>query len=108
MLDDQRPTLAVALPAAGRNAELTRVLVGMHDHGSGLKPGSFRVTADVPLDGAAAGEDLAGRFEPLSPGVWELKPSKPLAASPPATLVVSVADAQGNVTRIERRFSVGR
>jgi hypothetical protein len=35
------------------------VLVGMHDHGTGLAPDSFRVVADSLLAGAAAGADLA-------------------------------------------------
>jgi hypothetical protein len=108
MLDDQRPTLAVAVPVAGANADLSRVLVGMHDYGSGLDAGTFRVTADVPLDGLPAGENLAGRFKPTAPGVWELALSKSVTALPAATLTVTVADKQGNVTRIERRFSVGK
>jgi hypothetical protein len=108
MLDDQRPTLSVTLPLPGKNAEVSRVLVGMADHGRGLNPDSFRVTADFPLDGASADTDLAPRFKPLTQGVWELKLGQPLTQLPVGTLTVSVADRQGNVTRVERRFSVGK
>jgi hypothetical protein len=107
MLDDNRPTLALTLPAAGKNAELTRLLVGMHDYGSGLDMKSFSVTADFPIDGVPAGQDLAGRFKPKSQGVWELALGKPVTKLGRGTVTVSVADKQGNVSRVSRRFSVG-
>jgi hypothetical protein len=108
MLDDQRPTLTLTYPVTGKNAELTRIVVGMHDYGSGLNAGSFRVTADFAIDGAKPGEDLAPAFKVASQGVWELKLEKPLTDLTTGTLTVSVADKQGNVARIERRFRVGK
>jgi hypothetical protein len=108
MLDDQRPTLTVTYPQPGRNAKLTRILVGMYDYGSGLDPATFRVTADFPVDGIPAGENLAKRFKPLSPGIWEWKLAKPLTDLKGGKLFVSVADRQGNETKVERRFSVGK
>src|SRR5262249_25608339 len=69
--DDQRPTLALTYPRAGANGELTRILVGMHDYYSGLDMKTFRVVADFPVDGAAAGTDLAAKFKPQSQSVWE-------------------------------------
>src|SRR5439155_26014335 len=101
-------TLALTLPKAGANSTFDRILVGMHDTGTGLDAASFRVTADFAIDGIAAGEDLAKNFKPLSPGVWELKLAKPLAALQTVKLTVSVKDRQGNTTRIERTFSVGK
>jgi hypothetical protein len=106
MLDDQRPTLTVTLPAPGKNADLSRILIGMHDYGSGLDPNSLRVEADFAVDGSPAGENLAKRFRPVSPGVWELSLAKPITMLKAGRLVVSVADKQGNVTKVERRFSV--
>ena len=53
------------------------------------------------------GESLARKFKGKSPGVWELTLSKPLTDLPKGKLTVSVKDRQGNVTRIERTFSVG-
>jgi hypothetical protein len=106
MCDDNRPTLALTYPRAGRNDELTRILVGMHDYYSGLDAKSFRMTADFELDGTAAGTDLAGRFKEKAQGVWELRLSKPLEALKRGTLTVSVKDRQGNISRVDRTFSV--
>ncbi len=107
MLDDQRPTLTLTCPRAGANAELSRVLVGMCDAYTGLDMDSFRVTADFVMADTSAGENLAAKFKPASPGVWELKLDKPITALPKGKLTVSVKDRQGNVTAIERTFSVG-
>jgi hypothetical protein len=108
MLDDQRPTLTVARPAPGKNAKLSRILIGMHDYGSGLDADSFRVTADFAIDGTKPGENIAVKFTNTAPGVWEWELSKPLARLPKGTLTVSVKDRQGNVTRVERTFAVGK
>jgi hypothetical protein len=107
LADDQRPTLTLTYPRAGANDALTRVLVGMHDVGAGLDLDGFHVVADFPLDGAAAGEELAGKFRPVAAGVWELKLARPVTALPRGKLTVAVKDRQGNVTRVERTFSVG-
>jgi hypothetical protein len=106
MLDDNRPTLTVTYPRAGANEPLTRLLVGTYDYGTGLDMDSFRVVADFPLDGAPAGENLASRFQPKADGVWEFALTQPLAELPRGKLIVSVKDRQGNVTRVERTFSV--
>ncbi len=66
MLDDNRPTLTLNLPAAGAGGELGRVLVGMYDYYTGLDMESFRVVADFALDGVPAGENLAPRFRARS------------------------------------------
>jgi hypothetical protein len=108
MLDDTRPTLTLTHPKPGANPPLTRVLVGMHDYYTGLDMDSFQVVADFALDGAAAGQNLAPKFKVKSPGVWELKLDTPLAELPRGELTVSVKDRQGNVTRIERTFTVAR
>jgi hypothetical protein len=106
MFDDQRPTLTLTYPQAGVNAELSRVLVGMHDYGTGLDLASFRVVADFAVDGARPGEDLAAKFKPASDGVWELKLSRPITGLAAGGLTVSVKDKQGNRSEIVRRFSV--
>jgi hypothetical protein len=54
----------------------------------------------------AAGENIASKFKPGTQGVWEWKLDKPLPIG--GVLTVSVADKQGNRTRIERTFTVGR
>jgi hypothetical protein len=108
MLDDTRPTLTLTEPKAGANPPLTRILVGMNDYYSGLDMDSLQVVADFALDGVTAGENLAPKFKSKSLGVWGLKISKPLTELPKGKLIVSVKDRQGNVTRIERTFAVGK
>src|SRR6202040_3296039 len=76
MLDDQRPTLTLTYPQGGVNKPLPRILVGMHDYGTGLD--SFQGGADVPKGGVAAGENLATKFRPTSDGVWELALNAPM------------------------------
>src|SRR5262249_51850217 len=106
MLDDNRPTLTLTVPRAGPNALLDRVLIGAHDYNTGLEPDSLTVTADFPLDGGKPGENLAPRFKPVAQGGGELKLANAVKELSIATLVVSVKDKQGNVSRIERSFTV--
>ncbi len=106
MLDDQRPTLTLTYPRAGANEALTRILIGMHDHDSGLDLDRFHVRADFAVDGVVAGDKLAKQFRRVSPGVWELKLAKPITRLARGKLEVAVRDRQGNTTRIERTFSV--
>ncbi len=104
--DDNRPTLTLTYPHGGVNAELTRLLVGMHDYDSGLDMKTFRVSADFELDGIPAGQNLASRFQPKSPGVWEWKLPRSVTKLALGNIEVSVRDNQGNVSHIERSFSV--
>jgi hypothetical protein len=106
MLDDQRPTLTLAYPQPGANQALTKILIGMHDHDTGLDMSTFQVTANVSLDGIGGGENLAPRFRPKSDGVWELALTPPLGRLAKGELTVSVRDRQGNTSRIVRSFSV--
>ena len=80
----------------------------MTDAYTGLDPATFTVTGDVAIDGVAAGENLSGKFTPLADSRWEWQLKTPLAPVTSATLSVAVKDRQGNVNRIERRFSVGK
>jgi hypothetical protein len=107
MFDDQRPTLALTYPRAGSNEALTRILVGMHDYGTGLDMTSFTATADFAVDGINPGENLASKFQDKGDGVWELKLAKPVTDLPAGKLIVSVKDRQGNTSRVERSFAVG-
>ena len=80
MLDDQRPTLTLTYPQPAPTPPLTRILVGMHDYG-GLDPEQLPGRRDFPVDGVAAGQNLASRFRPISQGVWELKLAAPLTVA---------------------------
>jgi hypothetical protein len=106
MCDDNRPTLTLTAPKAGTNSKVDRLLVGMFDYYSGLDMESFHVVADFEIDGMAAGQDLAAKFKAKSPGVWELKLSRPITRLAKGKITVSVKDRQGNVSRIERTFAV--
>jgi hypothetical protein len=106
MLDDQRPTLTLASPRAGANPPMERLLVGMHDYNE-LDQASFEVIADFGVNDVPAGQNLAPKFQPGEPGVWQLPFAAPLRI-PRGRLTVSVRDRQGNITRIERTFSAGQ
>ena len=105
-LDDNRPTLTLTSPHAGANAALDRILIGAHDDNTGLDAAAMTVTADFPVNGIAAGENLASKLQPLTQGVWELKLAEPINAVSSGTVVVAVKDKQGNETQITRTFSV--
>lgn len=107
MGDDQRPTLTVTYPQAGKNESLTRILIGMHDVYTGLDMKTFSVTADFPIAGHAPGTELAGKFQQRSLGVWEWRLPESLTQLNRGRLTVSVRDRQGNVSRLDRTFSIG-
>jgi len=53
-----------------------------------------------------AGENWAKKFKALPDSRWELTPARPIRELPRGKLTVAVKDRQGNVSRIERTFSV--
>ena len=108
MVDDNRPTLALTYPRPGANGALSRILVGMHDYYTGLDLDSFTVTADFAIAGAPPGENLAKKFKAKADGVWELPLQTPLAGLAKGKLTVSIKDKEGNITKVERTFSVGK
>ncbi|HWG47670.1 MAG TPA: hypothetical protein VN688_33205 [Gemmataceae bacterium] len=67
---------------------------------------AFAVVAGFPIDGMAAAENLASKFRSVTDGVWELKLAAPIRQLPRGKLIVSVKDRQGNISRLERTFSV--
>ncbi|QDU98521.1 HzsA-related protein [Lignipirellula cremea] len=102
--DDQRPTLTLAQPARIQTQPLQSILIGMHDYNSGLDLDSFEVTADFPVNGAPAGENLASQFQSLPGYRWELKLDQPLALQQ-GKVVVLIKDQQGNQSQIDRVFT---
>src|SRR6185369_15943145 len=107
-LDDLRPSLAVTLPRPGWNSgELGSLLIGAADADSGLDASSLSITADVAMAGRAAGVELADLATPAGDGIWTVALAPVLTDVQNAHLHVAVADHQGNVTRVDRRFSVG-
>ncbi len=107
LLDEGRPTLTLAVPEPGVSTQpLTHLLLGTYDYGSGLDLDSLTVTADFPLDDTPAGQNLAGKFKALPDQRWDLKLTQPVTSLAKGKLTVSVKDRQGNLSRIERSFSV--
>jgi hypothetical protein len=105
-LDELRPTLSVNLPRAGSNAPLALIRIGMHDYYSGLDENTFEVRFDFAIDGMPAGQNAAPNFKKTHPGVWEWQLSEPIQSLTEGNLKVSVKDRQGNLVRLDRRFSV--
>ena len=106
MGDDQRPTLALALPRPGINESLSRILIGATDAYTGIDPDSLVVLADFEINGVPPGTNVAKRFQQLPGNRWELKLTSPINGIKRAMLTVSVKDRKGNISRIERRFSI--
>lgn len=107
LLDDLRPTLELSAPRAGRHRQvLTTIRIGLADANSGIAAGSLSITADVPVAGRAAGVELADLALPVGDGIVEIALSPPLHSLPLAHVFASVRDAEGNVTRVARRFSI--
>jgi hypothetical protein len=109
--DEIRPTLTLVSPRAGAQERLERISLGMFDYGSGLDEASLFVTASVPIDGIAAGENLGKRFR-RDGDAWTFDVKDFGAGASPtkrleATITVSVRDRAGNTTKLERVFSVG-
>jgi len=89
LMDDQRPTLSLVV-------QPDRLRIGAYDY-AGLDESSLTVTADTPLNGVAAGTNLAGRFQ-RDGWIWDLSLSAPARG----TITVSVKDKQGHITTIVR------
>ena len=105
-LDELRPTLSVSLPRAGSNDRLDRIIIGMHDYYSGLNEDTFEIHFDVEFGGLPAGQNAATKFRKKHPGVWEWQLPQPVHLLAEGNLSVSVKDRQGNLVRLDRRFSV--
>ena len=107
LLDEGRPTLTLTYPRSGANTKpLSRILIGMHDYYTGLDANSFQVTADFKVNSIEPGKNLAPQFQSAGYGIWELKLPDAITSLHSGQLSFSIKDRQGNVSRIQRRFSV--
>ena len=106
MGDDNRPVLTVTSPKPGANERFDKIMIGMLDYYSGIAHESLEIKSSLEIAGRNPGENLAALFKPATQGVWVLKLDPPLEKVDYGTLSVSVRDQQGNLTRIERVFSV--
>ena len=106
-LDDLRPVLTVTAPRRGWNGGLlTQVLFGMADAYKGLDLESLSVTANFGIRDRDPGAELADLVEDRGAGIYALPLDEPIRFLSQGRIHVEVADNQGNVTRVDRAFTV--
>jgi len=106
-LDDVRPTVALSSPRAGRNENaVAEIHIGLADAYTGVDLATLSITATVAINNRPAGTKLADLVTQSGDGIYTIALSTPLTLVTDAHLYVQVADHQGNVTRVDRRFAV--
>ncbi len=105
-LDDLRPTLEVSLPRPGTSTSpVTTLRIGAADANSGVDLASLSLRADFPVEGRPPDSELFDLASDLGDGIWEIALSSPLPPMVEGHLFAEVADLQGNITRVNRRFA---
>lgn len=105
--DDMKPVLTIAAPRSGANpSALGQIRFGMYDNYSGLHRQSLSVKANFAVNGKAAGTELAGDFRDTGNFIWTLALNPAITNLTAGKLNVSVRDVAGNVSALERTFSV--
>ncbi len=108
LLDDLRPALTVSTPRPGHNSiAIDDLRFAYADANSGIDPGTLSVRASFVVNGRPADSELVDLVTPLGADRYRITLATPLAELPDGWLRVSVADAQGNITRVDQSFSVG-
>lgn len=106
-LDDLRPTVALSSPRGGlQKLPIVEVVFGLADAYTGVDMSTLSIKATIPLAGRPAGAELADLAQQTGEGIYTITLAQPIANAADALLTVSVADNQGNITRVERSFSV--
>ncbi|HEY2385793.1 MAG TPA: hypothetical protein VGK30_02440 [Candidatus Binatia bacterium] len=106
-LDEIRPTLALSLPRPGADpSPVDTIRVGVAD-AHGIAPGSLSVSADFVVAGRAPGAELADLAVPAGDGIVTIAIAPALTVEGEHHVRAHVADVQGNLTRVDRRFFVG-
>jgi len=105
-LDDLKPTLTLTRPRSGLDISgFTSLRFGMVDANSGIDLSTLSVSATFSVGGRSPGMELADLAVLLDDGIYEI----PIGGSPGtldgAHVYIEIADFQGNITRIDRRFS---
>jgi hypothetical protein len=105
--DEIKPTLTVSAPRSGSNgAPLTAIRIGMFDAYSGINATSLSVVANFAVNGQAPGTELGPLFTEVDSSIWQLSIA-PITNLASGRLVVSVKDNAGNITTVDRWFSIG-
>ncbi|QOC23157.1 hypothetical protein IC757_03075 [Wenzhouxiangella sp. AB-CW3] len=105
-MDAERPTLTISSPRHNLVPQpVDAIRFGMADANSGLDHDSLSVTASFSVRGRGAGTELADLVESAGDGRYFIDLPDGLPGSLyNARVHVEVADQQGNITRVSRRF----
>ncbi len=105
-LDEIRPTLEMSAPRAGVNDTTVDVIrIGVADANTGLDLTSLSVRADFAVGGRPPESELADLASEVGDGIYEITLQPPPSGA--RRVRAEIADNQGNITRVDRRFSVG-
>ncbi len=77
----------------------------MADANSGIAPSSFSVRTDFSVAGRPPQSEISDLAIDKGDGIWEILLTTPVPPLVGAHLYVEIADNQGNITRVDRRFS---
>lgn len=106
-LDDLKPTLTISAPRPGVNAQpVTQLRFAFADANSGIVLNTLSVRADFTVNGRPPEAELADLAQNIGDGQYGITLSTPLALVQNRHLRVSIRDGQGNITRVNQRFSV--
>ncbi len=105
-LDDLKPTLTLSSPRAGLDLSgFTSLRFGMADANSGIDLASLSVRATFSVAGRPPDAELADLAVAVDDGVYEIAIGGSPGTLDGAHIFLEVYDQQGNVTRIDRKFS---
>jgi hypothetical protein len=105
--DDLRPTLDISLPRRGVNNEaLHQIRFGAFDYYTGVDGTSISITANFEINGNPAGSELRDLFHESEDHIWTLPLDSPVTQIEVGELHVSVKDTSGNITTMDRTFSI--
>ncbi len=104
--DDTKPVLTISAPRSGAStAALSQMRFGLYDNYSGLDRQSLSVTTNFPVNGKAAGSELATDFRETGNFIWTMNVTPAIANLATGKLTVRVKDLAGNTSTLERTFS---
>ncbi|MCG8464110.1 MAG: hypothetical protein MI750_04545, partial [Xanthomonadales bacterium] len=106
-LDEQRPALTISEPRPNTN-ELApqRIRFAYADAYTGINADTLSVRASFPVQGRPANTELRDLAVSVGDGIFEISLEDAFqSAVEEAHIWIEIADQQGNITRIDRRFS---
>jgi len=105
-LDDLKPTLTLSSPRAGLDLSgFTSLRFGMADANSGIDLSTLSVTTTFSVAGRPPLAELADLAVMTNDGVYEISLGGVPDSMESARAYIEVKDIQGNVRRIDRKFS---